>query len=134
MKTNNYKIINYHGIDWLKNATRDDTGAPNMVVASSPSEHIIITSFQPRYHGYIYSDINPLKLLDLINYDFNLMELIHTNKHKVYFDVDALTTDIQCKSTYRDLIINSLTAIFPNADIAVSGSENDYKYSYHHLK
>ncbi len=98
-----------------------------MVVASSPSEHIIITSFQPRYHGYIYSDINPLKLLDLINYDFNLMELIHTHKHKVYFDVDALTTDIQCKSTQRDLIINAITDIFPSADIAVSGSENDYK-------
>ena len=42
MKTQNFKIITAFGIDWLKNATMNDSGAQQMVIDSCPEQHIVI--------------------------------------------------------------------------------------------
>jgi len=125
----NYENINAYGVWWCKNKTKDDKGAQDLVINSAPDSHIIIKSYTHKY-GHIFADIAPLKILDLIKYDFNLMEIITKPKHKVYFDIDAKTETIN-KESYRTFVLNEINQLFPNAEIAVSGSENDYKYSYH---
>ena len=40
MKTQNFKVITAYEIDWLKNATMNDSGAQQMVTDSSPEENM----------------------------------------------------------------------------------------------
>ena len=130
MKTQNFKVITAYGVNWLTNATNNDKGAQQMVIESAPENHIIIKSFTNK-NGHIYADIQPEIILDVIKYDLNLMEIITNDKHKIYFDIDAKTSDIKDKDNYKESLINMINVIFPDSDMAISGSENEYKYSYH---
>ena len=59
------------------------------------------------------------------------MEIITNEKHKLYFDIDAKTSTITDKNNYRASLIEMFNNVFPDSDMAISGSENDFKYSYH---
>ena len=126
-----FKIVKgFRNVNWLKNGA-SKAGAQNMVIASAPDNNIVITSHTPN-HSRLYADIEPEQIIGLASkYDINLCELIRSDKHKVYFDVDAKTSEIENKATYRQDIIDLINSVFPASDIAISGSENDYKYSYH---
>ena len=127
---NDFKIVkSFRGLDWLKNGT-NKAGAQNMVVASAPDGNIILTS-NNKWHNRIYTDIEPIKVLDVCKYDINSCELIRSDNHKIYFDVDAKASEIEDKNTYKQSIIDAINLIFPDSDMAISGSENVYKYSYH---
>jgi hypothetical protein len=143
MKTNNFKHQRAYGIDWLKNATKNDTGAQNMVIASKGDDEIVVKSYTHTY-GHMFASITKTQFIEAIKYDFNLMEIITDDYHKVFFDIDAKTSTIKDKSNYRNLVSTEILKVFPSATreqyaqghansnkLSISGSENDVKYSYH---
>lgn len=130
MKTNNFKTVRAYNINWLKNATNNDTGAQQMVINSKQDNNIVIKSFTNKF-GHIFSDVKPSEFIEASKFNFNLMEIINNNVHKVYFDIDAKTETIKDKTNYRAFCISEIEKIFPASDMALSGSENEYKYSYH---
>ena len=131
MKTNNFKHQRAYGIDWLKNATKNDTGAQNMVIASKGDDEIVVKSYTHTY-GHMFASITKTQFIEAIKYDFNLMEIITDDYHKVFFDIDAKTSTIKDKSNYRNLVSTEILKVFPNSNKqSISGSENDVKYSYH---
>ena len=122
-------INNFRGVNWLKNGTTG-TGAQAMVISSAPDDNIIISSVN-KWYNRCYADITPAAILNLINYDINLCEIITHEKHKIYFDIDANTSEIEQKDNFLSSILADINLLFPSSDVAVSGSETNYKYSYH---
>ena len=130
MKTNNFKNLRSYNIDWLKNASANKTGAQQMLINSKPDHHMAIQSYTTK-NGHIYADVDPKAFILASKYNFNLMEIITDNYHTIYFDIDAKANTITDKAHFRALVISELEKVFPNADWAISCSENDVKYSYH---
>ena len=83
MKTNNFKTLRAYNINWLKNASPQDTGAQQMVINSKDENNIAIKSFTNKF-GHIFSDVQPSEFIEASKFNFNLMEIITNNTHKVF--------------------------------------------------
>ena len=118
MKTNNFKTLRAYNINWLKNASAKDTGAQQMVIDSKDENNIVIKSFTNKF-GHIFSDVEPMAFIEASKFNFNVMEMITDNNHKVYFDIDAKTSTISDRPNYRASVISELNEVFPNADWAI---------------
>jgi hypothetical protein len=125
----NFKVKKAYGVNWLKNAT-DKGGASQMVINSKNNNNLVVALHNQQY-GRMWADVTKEELKSLIKYDVYLCELITSYPHKVYFDIDKKPEDITNKNEYMNNIINKINSIFPNSDMAVSGSETNKKYSYH---
>lgn len=130
-KQTEYKTVRAHNIEWLKNASGNG-GAQQIVIDSKPLNNLVIASItEPIKEGgenqRKWADVEPEKLKELLKKDKGIYEIIDTYPFKIYFDIDGENKP----AGYYDNIINIINKLFINADIATSGSENEYKKSYH---
>lgn len=122
-----FRTFKLYNIEWVGNAS-ENGGAQNKVLSEREPNQITIHS--AAQYGRIWTNVTPIQLLTLIHHDINLMEVISLYPHKVYFDVDKKPDDTPA-DVYLSKILSSINNIFPDADIAVSGSITSEKLSYH---
>ena len=129
----NLKAITAYGIQFLKykyDATHIKT-SPNgiykcqeIVINSSPIGNIIIEA-QTQTLGRIWADVTPTTFLKLVNkYDISVFEIIHKFPYKAYLDVDKYEIQNTHGTSYLEHILTKINEIFPDSDIAVSGSSS----------
>lgn len=124
-KNSDFKIVKHLKINWLKNAS-EKCGAMQEVINAKPEEHLVIWSKTKKY-GNMWADVNQDDLFRLVQKDNCIYEVIHQYPHKVYFDIDADNKDYDIYNK----IVPKIEELFPNADIAVSGSKSEIRQSYH---
>ena len=120
-----FKVITHLKINWLKNVTNDG-GAMHMIINSKPKENNVVWLVSQK-HGKMWADVSNTELLRLTQKDNFIYEVIHQYPHKVYFDIDGKDKDYDI---YQK-IVPKLNELFPNADMAISGSHIGNKQSYH---
>ncbi len=135
-KQTEFKTLNEHKINWLCNATAKG-GAQKIVIDSKAPDSVVITSITDSKRrtpdGKIiekrkYADVNTTEMKTLLNNNKGIFEIIHTYPHKIYFDVDGKGDK---PNNYQEKVIDKINELFPDPDMAVSGSETTTKKSYH---
>jgi hypothetical protein len=121
---NTFKTITHLKINWLKNASADG-GAMQMVINSKGINNVIWHKSNSR--GNMWADVSNDELLKICSKDNQIYEVINCFPHKVYFDIDADNKDYDI----YEKIIPKINELFPDADMAVSGSKSDVRQSYH---
>lgn len=110
---------------WKNGAEK--TGAQDDAIKAITADHIPIKSWTVK-HGQMWGITTPDKLLKLIEKNNGIYELLHSYPKKVYFDVDKsdnFTDD------YLQTIKQHIENLFPDGDMAISGSKTEQKESYH---
>ena len=79
-------------------------------------------------NGQMWGNCSTDKLLKLIENNNGIYELLHLYPRKVYFDIDKTENFID---DYLINIKNHIETLFPDGDMAVSGSKTPEKESYH---
>jgi hypothetical protein len=119
-------------VDFFKNDD-DNGGAMAEAIKQCPENNIVIHS-QTKKNGRLWGYLEPNKFLNMIEKNYGLYEVITQFPHKVYFDVDGKCdrqhTDEEFKN-WIDQTIDHILPFFPNAEIAVSGSNTENKKSIH---
>ena len=123
---NNFKVIQHLKINWLKN-TSDEGGAMKMVIDSAPEGNIIINLVSKK-HGRMWADVTPEELKKITTKDNGIYEVITAYPHKLYFDIDM---NGEPNDNFLNTCVNSINELFPDGDLAISGSITDKKTSYH---
>jgi hypothetical protein len=123
---NTFKTLTHLKINWLKNAS-ENGGAMQMVINSRNNSGNNVIWCKSLKLGNMWADASNDELLRLCSKDNAIYEVIHCFPHKVYFDIDADNKDYDI----YEKIIPEINKLFPNADIAVSGSKSDIRQSYH---
>lgn len=116
---------------WKKNFYKNDDsngGAMNKTIEECPDDCIVIHS-QTRKEGRIWTYIKPNDFLKFIDTNKGLYEVITKYPHKVFFDIDKITTEPN--DNYLNTIKNIILQHFPNAIMAISGSIHNNKTSFH---
>ena len=120
-----FKIIKKNGLHWLKNASQK-CGAQQMVIDSKPEAHVVICMISKEF-GRLWTNVHPDELLSLVERDNGIYEVICSYPHKVYFDIDADNKDYDI----LEKIIPKINELFPDSQMAISGSKSDVRQSYH---
>jgi hypothetical protein len=121
----NFKVVKHLKINWLKNAS-ENGGAMQLIINSKPKHHNVVWSKTKKF-GNMWADVNNEELLKLVDKDNSIYEVITKFPHKVYFDIDA---DNKNYDIYEKLV-PKINELFPDADLAISGSKSDVRQSYH---
>jgi len=125
----NFKTIKNLKVEWLKNAS-EHGGAMELVIDSKPINNIVVHSKTVK-HGRMWADIEHNELINLCKKDNGIYEVLSNYPYKVYFDIDCKTKSNDHDADFEHDIINKITEIFPDNDLAISGSVTDEKTSYH---
>lgn len=112
---------------WWKNITKTEGGAQAEAIKHVGADEVCIAS-QTERDGRMWGISTPQNLITLIEKNHGIYELITKFPHKVYFDIDKTENITGGCLEHFTAIINEL---FPDGDIAVSGSVTDAKISYH---
>ena len=123
---NTFKTITHLKINWLKNAS-ENGGAMQMVINSRNNSGNNVIWSKTKKNGNMWADVSNSQLLKLLEKDNYIYEVIHAFPHKLYFDIDADNKDYDI----YEKIVPEINKLFPDADIAVSGSKSDIRQSYH---
>lgn len=121
------ETITYLKQAWYKN-TNDEGGAQNVAIENMLPNDICVLSHTQK-NGRRWTSLSPEKLLNMLSKNYGLYEIITGYPHKLYFDVDWDLPE-ECSTpllTIKDIILQ----FFPNAIMAVSGSETKERISYH---
>jgi len=110
---------------WKNGAEK--TGAQEDAINALNSDQVPIKSWTIKY-GQMWGITTPDKLLKLIEKNNGIYELLHSYPKKVYFDVDKSEN---FTDNYLETIKNHIETLFPDGDMAVSGSKTTEKESYH---
>jgi hypothetical protein len=105
----------------------EKTGAQDDALKNLTTEHVPIKSWTIK-NGQMWGLTTPDKLLKLIEKNNGIYELLHSYPKKVYFDVDKSEN---FTDNYLETIKNHIETLFPDGDIAISGSKTPEKESYH---
>ena len=97
-----------------------------MVIDSKPDDHVVICMISRKY-GRMWANVHPDELLSLVERDNGIYEVICSYPHKVYFDIDADNKDYDI----LEKIIPKINELFPDSQMAISGSKSDVRQSYH---
>ena len=97
-----------------------------MIIDSKPENNNVIWSMTKK-NGRMWADCSNDELLKLTEKDNSIYEVIHKFPHKVYFDIDADNKDYDI----YEKIIPKINELFPDSDMAVSGSKSEVRQSYH---
>ena len=111
---------------FYKNVTNQG-GAQAHAIKNCPQGHIVLARCNDT-HQKLWGSMTPANYLNTISKKHNLFEIITTYPHKVYFDIDGKQSDDFPK--YIQEVKNKIISYFPNAEMALSGS-NDGKASIH---
>ena len=120
-----YKKIKHLKVDWLKNINNEG-GAQTHLINIKKKENNIVNLISKK-HGRMWAEVSDEEILELTKKDNFIYEVIVNLPHKVYFDIDADNKDYNI----YDKITKKIDELFPNSDMAVSGSESDVRQSYH---
>lgn len=124
-KNSDFKEVKHLKLTWLKNAS-ERCGAMQEVITTKPAGHLAIWSKTKKF-GNMWTSLQADDLLKLVQKDNCIYEVIDQFPHKVYFDIDADNKDYDIYTK----IVPEIEALFPDCDIAVSGSKSDVRQSYH---
>lgn len=132
------KVYNHFGCKWLCGGcpTRNDKGicqcgelcnAPQNICLrkQKEGEKIIKYCYENRHGWTLVKENNLIELLNSNNGFF--MEILNQYPKKVYFDIDGKDPNKLNLKIVKDII----NKYFPNAKMAISGSETEEKKSYH---
>ena len=122
----NFKTIKFLKKNWLKNIT-DSGGAQNEVIKNKASTDLIIHC-QHQDHGRMWCCMTEDELLENTKKNNGLYEVITEYPHKVYFDIDK---DEKTDDVYLTKITDKINELFPDSNMAISGSVTEDKTSYH---
>lgn len=124
----NFKLINSWGINWIKNAT-EDGGAMTEAIKRRKNSEFIIHS-QTQKNGRLWSSCPSDKICQLIKKNCGLYEVITDFPHKLYFDIDCKNPLIG--EPILEKTMEEIKSIWKNGEWAISGSIVDgVKESYH---
>jgi hypothetical protein len=140
----NFKSENFLNINWLRNATKDGGAQDEVIKNKTDINNIILNRVYKKYaktaEVRMWASCEPLQLLPMIENNNNLYEVIHQFPHKVYFDIDEELIPIEVGGGVKGVRplatplqnhIDQIDKLFPNSDMAISGSLTDSKASYH---
>lgn len=119
------KTMTYLKINWTQNNS-DDGGAMKKVNDELLENQTTALIIQKK-NGRAWAGLSKEDLLRISSKDIGLYEVITKYPHKVYFDIDADNKDYNI----YDKIIPKINELFPDADMAISGSVSDVRQSYH---
>lgn len=118
--------VNVWKTQFWKNGA-EKTGAQEEAIKQLSKNDIPIKSWTIK-HGQMWGITTPDKILKLIEKNNGIYELLHAYPKKVYFDVDKSENFTE---NYLETIKQHIESLFPDGDIAISGSKTEYKESYH---
>jgi uncharacterized protein YaiE (UPF0345 family) len=110
---------------WKNGAEK--TGAQEDAIKALTQDQVPIKSWTIK-NGQMWGITTPDKLLKLIEKNNGIYELLHSYPKKVYFDIDKSEN---FTDNYLDVIKNHIESLFPEGDMAISGSKTAEKESYH---
>lgn len=105
-----------------KNGGAQDESLKNLTEKEVPIKSWTIKN------GQMWGNTTPDKLLKLIEKNNGIYELLHLYPRKVYFDIDKTEN---FTDDYLIKIKNHIETLFPDSDMAISGSKTEQKESYH---
>ena len=120
---NKIEIMREYKLNWVKGITKDAEPQKHVINNCTPGNVIIKTVFK----GHAWIDVKPDQLLKLVEKNRYIQEILYTYPIKVYFDIDKHSKD----ESLLNKVIDIVNCYFPDPDIAISGSINDKKTSYH---
>tara|TARA_R110000868_G_scaffold60915_4_gene185502 strand:- start:266 stop:3157 length:2892 start_codon:yes stop_codon:yes gene_type:complete len=123
---------------FFKNISENGGAMAEAIKAHDSAKDIIIHS-DTQKNGRVWGYTQPLKLLELIKSNKGIYEVITAYPHKLYFDIDKTTFKKSgakgefegVSPSFLDDIKQVINKYFPNAELAISGSINPEKVSYH---
>jgi len=118
-------FMKLHKLNWLKKTS--DESAMHQVIKNKKKSEVVIHS-QTKKNGRLWTAVEPETLKNLININGGFYEVITDYQHKVYFDIDK---DGPPEEGYLERITEKIEEIFPDGDMAISGSVTEDKTSYH---
>jgi len=121
------KQINYLKQSWFKND--DENGGAQADAIDNKKENEICILSHTKKLGRAWTSMEPTKFLNLLDKNYGLYEIITNFPHKMYFDIDKTGDNIS--TSFLQDIKTIILQYFPNADMAISGSINPEKTSYH---
>lgn len=110
-----------------KNITKLEGGAQAQAIKNVGANEVCIAS-QTVKNGRMWGITTPQNLLTLLEDNHGIYDLITKFPHKIYFDIDKKENLKGGSLQYFKDLINE---VFPDADMAISGSITDVKESYH---
>ena len=122
----NFRYVNFMKHQWTKNISKKG-GAQNEVIKNNSTNDLVILSVTKKY-GRMWCSMSENDLINNIENNNGLYEVITSYPHKVYFDIDM---DKKTDSTYLSKITDKINELFPDPNMAISGSITDDKTSYH---
>jgi len=105
----------------------ENGGAQAEALRNTKPDELTIAS-QTTKHGRMWGISSPSNLLKLIEKNNGIYELISKFPHKVFFDIDKKDDR---RINYLEDVKNIINEMFPDCDMAVSGSNTEAKESYH---
>ena len=116
---------------WIKNKT--EGGALSYVINKSKSDDVVLLCHYVKYGTRMYANVKMTEVLGLVEHQRGLYEIICKYPHKVYFDIDKKLDENTTMNPdgFLEEIMHIINDIFPDGDVAVSGSVSEYKISYH---
>lgn len=113
-------------VNFFKNAD-ENGGAMAEAIKACSNDQIVIHS-QTKKNGRLWGCVKPEYFLNLMEKNYGLYEVITKFPHKVYFDIDKKGV---AEADYLEKIKAIITQLFPDAQLAISGSIKETKTSYH---
>ena len=104
-------------------------GAQNVAIKKKPIGSILIAS-DTQKHGRMWGYSSKDIFLKNLEKNHGLYEVLHNFPLKVYFDIDE-SCAVEDFDHFINYVKNIILEIFPNADLAISGSMTDEKTSLH---
>ena len=103
------------------------------VINTSKSDDVVLLCHYVKYGTRMYANMEMTEVLGLVERQRGLYEIICKDPHKVYFDIDKKLDENATMNPddFLEEITKIINDIFPDGDVAVSGSVSEYKISYH---
>jgi hypothetical protein len=121
-----FKTIKFLKLNWLKNITKSG-GAQNEVIKNKAKTDLVVHCHNKDL-GRLWCTMNENELLERTDKNHGLYEVITDFPHKVYFDIDKKE---KTDETYLNKIIDKINELFPDSNMAISGSVTNDITSYH---
>jgi len=126
------KKVKVWKMEWYKNITKTGGSMKQCIDECKQNEVVIHSETQNK--GKMWATIEPEKLLNLLEQNNGIYEVITKFPHQVYFDLETYVDRLYSVNEVTELLNNckiQIEELFPNGDMAISGSVTDKKISFH---
>lgn len=119
-------------MNWYKNDDKNG-GAQAVAIKECKENEVSIKSWTQKL-GQMWGSLTAEKLLKLLESNYGIYELFTKYPLKMFFDIDK-KVEQQITNEEAELFLekvkNEITELFPDSDMAISGSVRETKVSYH---